>query len=79
MVRGQTPRQNPQCPYCGLRYRAFRMSISIQDVYALVRAEHENGERHHYTLRTVLGKAHEIKFQEWKEHLDQCSFYASRF
>ena len=74
-VRGKHPRSNPTCPYCNLRYRNFRMSISMSDVYNSVRQEHENGKRHHYTLRTVLGKAHQLKMVEWGEHLAMCEVY----
>lgn len=31
-----------------------------------LRAQHESGARKQYTLRTLLGKAHEIKRKEWE-------------
>lgn len=42
------------------------MTCFMTDVYMQLRAQHESGARKQYTLRTLLGKAHEIKRKEWE-------------
>ena len=37
-----------------------------------LRRQQECGERHHYNLRTMLGKAHELKMAAWMAHQLVC-------
>ena len=67
-------RRNQRCPNCGITYRKFRMSVSMEDVLEMLKAEvnDKNHRRTHITRYTWLGKCHEFKELEWNEHLEMC-------
>ena len=64
-----------RCPHCNLTYRNFKMPISRDDVYQLLKSEQHDPKhkRQHVTLRTFLGKMHEIKMEAWEEHKETCA------
>ena len=65
-----------RCPTCNRLYEYFRMPITRHDVYMGLIGERDEGKRHHVTLRTFLGKMHEIKMNAWGHHIEACKIHA---
>ena len=67
--KSRAERRQQKCPYCGITYRKFRMSVSINEVKELLKAEINEGKRVRMTRYTILGKAYEFKQVEWEQQL----------
>jgi hypothetical protein len=64
--------RNLYCPNCGRLYRYFRMGIDRTDIFESLKREANEGELKGLTIRTVLGKSHEIKQAAWQAHITLC-------
>ena len=61
------------CPHCGRKYYYFRMPMTREDVLFSLKEEANRGEIPCVTLRTLLGRMHEIKMGAWEAHIELCS------
>lgn len=64
--------RNERCPHCGKKYRYFRMGMDRTDVYEALKSQQRGGEIKTVTLRTYLGRMHEIKQAAWQAHIESC-------
>jgi hypothetical protein len=48
------------------------MGMARESVYESLLSEQRAGKRNHVTLRTYLGKMHEIKLRAWEAHVTFC-------
>lgn len=67
---------NPQesmCEVCGMEYDDFRTGETFQSVLDDMWSGSEDPEDWNYTGRhSVLGRWHQIKQSDWRDHLAQC-------
>lgn len=67
------PEQTSKCPWCGLRYDAFRTGLTFGEVRQLMWSPSRDPNDWVYRRRNgVLGKWREIKLEMWDEHLHWC-------
>jgi len=67
-----TASRSQTCPHCGKRYYWFRMPTSREDVLWQLKQEADRGDIPCVTLRTLLGRCHEIKMRAWAAHIQLC-------
>jgi len=62
-----------RCPHCGRKYYYFRMPCTREEVLLGLKEEAKRGDITCVTLRTLLGRCHEIKLDAWDAHIRMCS------
>lgn len=75
--RFKRQRSTERCPWCNLRYEAFRCSRKLKDVWQDMILESQAAQAEgvftkQARLNYVLGRLHHIKQEEWKEHKYWC-------
>lgn len=66
-----------RCPWCNLKYEAFRCGRTLKDVWQEMILESEAAQAEgdftkQVRLNYVLGRMHALKQFEWREHLYWC-------